>query len=189
MQYLKQKIITEGRSNNDDMLKVDSFLNHQIDVVLLNAMGKYFYERFAAKNITKILTVEVSGIAIACITAQYFDVPVVYAKKIQAANLDMDTYESTVYSFTKGIDYKIRVAKPYLNKEDRILIIDDFLAKGNAVLGLKEIIDQAGAALVGVGIVIEKEFQGGGKLLKEKGIDLESLAVIRSMKDGEIIFA
>ncbi|UWG95393.1 xanthine phosphoribosyltransferase [Dehalobacter sp. DCM] len=188
MHDLKEKIMTEGKVYRD-MLKVDSFLNHQIDVELFNTMGKEFHHRFAAKNITKILTIEVSGIAIACMTAQYFHVPVVYAKKMQAANLDADTYQSRVDSFTKGIDYTIRVDKQYLHQIDRILIIDDFLSKGNAVLGLKEIIDQAGAELMGVGIVIEKEFLGGGQILREQGIDVQSLAAVRSMEGGKIIFA
>lgn len=188
MELLKQKIRNEGRVIGQEILKVDSFLNHQIDVRFFNEMGKAFKEIFKDEAITRILTIEASGIGIACITAQYFDVPVVFAKKVESRNLDKDTYESEVYSFTKARSYKIRVSKRYIHPEDRILIIDDFLANGNAVVGLKNIIDQAGASLAGVGIVIEKGFQEGGRLLREKGIKVNSLAIVKSMRDGEIEF-
>ena len=186
MQFLKQKILEEGRVLGQDILKVDSFLNHQIDVKLFNEIGKEFKEEFYNKKITKILTIEASGIGIACITAQYFDVPVVFAKKTESKNLDQDTFESEVFSYTKGKSYKIRVAKRYMNPGDRVLIIDDFLANGKAVLGLKDIVDKAGAVLVGVGIVIEKGFQDGGRNLRSLGLNVKSLATIQSMKDGKI---
>jgi xanthine phosphoribosyltransferase len=189
MQLLKQRILEEGWVLGNDILKVDSFLNHQIDVALINEMGKEFFRIFGDRGINKILTIEASGIGIACITAQYFNVPVVFAKKTESRNLDADTYISTVFSYTRGKEYEIRVSRKYLNKEDRVLIIDDFLANGNAVLGLKSLIDQAGATLAGVGIVIEKKLQGGGKRLQEKGVEVHSLAVIQSMENGDIIFA
>lgn len=188
MQLLKEKILCEGRVIGQEILKVDSFLNHQIDVKLFNEMGKEFKERFKDEKVTKILTIEASGIGIACIAAQYFDVPVVFAKKTEARNLDESTYESEVYSFTKGKSYKIRVAKRYIQQSDSILVIDDFLANGKAALGLQSIIEQAGATLAGVGIVIEKGFQEGGRFLREKGIRLESLAIIESMEQGQIKF-
>lgn len=188
MQLLKQRILENGRVVGKDVLKVDSFLNHQIDVNLFNEIGKEFKERFKDKPITKILTIEASGIGIACITAQYFNVPVVFAKKTESKNLDKETYESEVYSFTKDKNYKIRVSKKYIQPEDHVLIIDDFLANGRAVLGLKEIVDSAGATLEGTGIVIEKGFQEGGKLLREKGISVSSLAIIKSMENGKIEF-
>ncbi|KAB3532743.1 xanthine phosphoribosyltransferase [Alkaliphilus pronyensis] len=188
MELLKKKILEVGRVEGDGILKVDSFLNHQLDVELLNEIGKEFYRLFKDYNITKILTAEVSGIAIAAITAQYFKVPVVFAKKTQSKNLDKDTYEGEVYSYTKDITYKIRVSKRYLDKKDNILIVDDFLANGQALLGLKQIIDSANCNLKGVGIVIEKGFQKGGKLIRDKGINVKSLAIIEEMKDGNIIF-
>lgn len=188
MQLLKQRIVEDGRVVGKDVLKVDSFLNHQIDVNLFNEIGKEFKERFKDKPITKILTIEASGIGIACIAAQYFNVPVVFAKKTESKNLDKETYESEVYSFTKDKNYKIRVSKKYMQPEDHVLIIDDFLANGRAVLGLKEIVDSAGATLEGTGIVIEKGFQEGGKLLREKGIPVSSLAIIKSMENGKIEF-
>lgn len=188
MQRLKEKIVKEGQALEGSILKVDGFLNHQIDVELLNEIGKEFKQRFRDNNITKILTVESSGIAVACITAQYFNVPVVFAKKTTAKNLDKAVYMGSVYSYTKDQHYTILVAKERLSKEDNILIIDDFLANGQAILGLKEIIDAAGASLAGVGIVIEKGFQKGGKLLREAGTHIESLAIIDSLEDGKIIF-
>ncbi|HEY5583734.1 MAG TPA: xanthine phosphoribosyltransferase [Ruminiclostridium sp.] len=189
MELLKQRILKDGKVIGNDILKVDSFLNHQMDVQLFNEMGKEFYKLFADKNITKILTIESSGIGIACIAAQYFNVPVVFAKKTEAKNLDSDAYLSEVFSFTKGKTYTVRVSKNYINSNDNILVIDDFLANGKAVLGLADIVDQAGAKLGGVGIAIEKGFQDGGKLLRESGIDLQSLAIVTSIQDGEISFA
>lgn len=188
MEELKQRIIEEGRIYGSEVLKVDSFLNHQMDIELFNNIGKEFYNHFKNYNINKILTIEASGIGIACIAAQYFHCPVVFAKKTQSLNLDLYTYESEVFSFTKNTNYKVRVSKRYLNEEDRVLIIDDFLANGKAVLGLENIINQANSKLCGVGIVIEKGFQDGGSLIKARGIDLYSLARIKSMKDGKVEF-
>lgn len=188
MQLLKDTILAQGRVDSEHILKVDGFLNHQIDVKLLNEIGKEFSAIYREKDVTKILTVEASGIAVACFVAQYFDVPVIFAKKTESKNLDENTYESQVFSFTKDRYYKIRVSKRYLTAEDKVLIIDDFLANGQAVLGLNDIVQQAGAELVGVGIVIEKGFQKGSKLLRDQGIRVDSLAVIKSMKPGEIVF-
>lgn len=185
---MKRKILEEGEVIGEDILKVDSFLNHQLDIDFLNEVGREFFNRFKDENITRILTIESSGIAVAAIAAQYFKVPVVFAKKNISRNLDPDIYTSEVFSFTKGTTYQIKVAKKYLTKEDRILVIDDFLANGRAALGLKDIIEQAGAHLCGVGIVIEKGFQQGGKSLREAGINLYSLAIIDSMQDGKIVF-
>lgn len=186
MELLKRKILEQGRVIDGDILKVDSFLNHQIDIALFNEMGKEFKRRFHDKKITKILTIESSGIAVACIAAQYFNVPVVFAKKTESRNLDKETYESEVYSFTKGKTYKIRVSKRYLTEQDHVLVIDDFLANGKAAQGLIEIVRQAGAVLEGVGIVIEKGFQDGGKLLREQGIQVESLVIIESFHQNQI---
>lgn len=188
MEDLKQKIIDEGTVVGSSILKVDSFLNHQLDINFLNKVGKEFYKRFKNQEITKILTIEASGIAVACLTAQYFDVPVVFAKKTESKNLDKETYVSDVHSFTRGITYQIKVSQKYINKYDKILIIDDFLANGRAVLGLKDIIEQAGATLMGVGIVIEKGFQEGGQMLRTNGVNLESLAIVESMQDGKVRF-
>lgn len=188
MELLKQRILNDGKVVGNDILKVDSFLNHQMDVKLFNEMGKEFYKIFAQHNITKILTIEASGIGIACITAQYFNVPVVFAKKSEAKNLNSDTYLSEVFSFTKGKAYIIRVSKNYINSNDTVLIIDDFLANGKAALGLADIVGQAGAKLGGVGIAIEKGFQEGGKILREKGINLQSLAILKGMQGGNISF-
>jgi xanthine phosphoribosyltransferase len=188
VQLLKEKILKHGKKLEGNILKVDSFLNHQIDIELLNEIGKEFKKRFQDKKVTKILTVEASGIAIAVIAAQYFNVPVVFAKKTESKTLDKKVYEGSVYSYTKAQHYKIRVSKDYISKEDNILIIDDFLANGQAILGLKEIVDAANANLVGVGIVIEKGFQMGGSLLREAGINVESLAIIDSLEQDEIVF-
>ncbi len=188
MDLLKDAIINRGQVIDNEILKVDSFLNHQIDVNLLNEIGKELKKRFGNKNITKILTVEASGIAIACIVAQYFNVPVVFAKKTESKNLDKETYESDVYSFTKGKTYKIKVSKKYIDVSDRILVVDDFLANGRAAIGLKEIIESAGAELAGIGIVIEKGFQEGGQILRGMGVHVESLAIIDLMSEKEIKF-
>lgn len=188
MELLKNKIIKEGTVIEDKILKVDNFLNHQLDVNLFNEMGKEFKKRFKDKKITKILTVESSGIAIACIAAQYFNVPVVFAKKHSGNNMDKDTYEAGVYSFTKQKDYKIQVSKKYINDEDKVLIIDDFLASGSAISGLIEIVESANGVVQGVGIVIEKHFQNGRKIIENKNIQLESLAIVDSMIEGKVIF-
>lgn len=188
MELLKQRILTEGKAIGNRILMVDSFLNHQIDVSLLNDIGKEFKKRFANEKVTKILTIEASGIAIACLTAQYFGVSVIFAKKTDAANQDTEVYESDVYSFTRKRSYRIRVSKKYLSAGDCVLIIDDFLAAGKATNGLIHIVEQAGAALAGVGIVIEKGFQQGGNDLRGQGIRLESLAIVDAMEEGRITF-
>lgn len=188
MELLKQRILKEAVVVNDRVIKVDSFLNHQIDIELFNQIGQEFKKRFAGKEITKLLTVEASGIGIAVITAQYFHVPVVFAKKHEAVNLDRETFQSQVFSFTKCKTYNIRVAKNYLTPQDKVLIIDDFLANGNAALGMINIVREAGAEVAGLGIVIEKLFQNGRDKIINQGIQLESLAIIESLKNGDIIF-
>ncbi|MBP2026773.1 xanthine phosphoribosyltransferase [Acetoanaerobium pronyense] len=188
MELLKKRIIEDGRVLEGEVLKVDNFLNHQLDISLLNEIGKEFKEIFKDLKITKILTAEVSGIAIAAIAAQYFNVPVVFAKKTESKNLDKETFEGSVYSYTKEKHYKIRVSKRYISSEDKILIIDDFLAHGEAILGLKEIVDEAQAELMGVGVVIEKGFQKGGDKLRQMNLNVHSLASIKEMVDGKIIF-
>ena len=190
MELLKKRICENGKVIGEDILKVDSFLNHQMDVQLFQEIGKEFKRRFEAEKITKILTVESSGIGVACITAQYFDnVPVVFAKKYQARNMAADVYESKVFSYTKGTEYHIRVDKEYLKPEDNVLIIDDFLAKGSAVAGLLDIVGQAGARVAGVGIVIEKSFQEGRETILKKNVRLESLARIQALTGGKSTFA
>ena len=191
MKLLKERIRREGNVKPGNVLKVDMFLNHQIDVALMNEIGKEFKRLFNDKKITKILTIEASGIAIACIAAQYFNVPVVFAKKAQSINLDGDSYTTQIESFTHKKVYDVIVSKKYISSDDRILIIDDFLANGCALLGLIDIVESAGAALEGIGIVIEKGFQSGGKAIRDKGIDLKSLANIESMnaETGEVVFS
>ena len=188
MELLKNRILKDGKVIGDSIIKVDSFLNHQLDIDLFNEIGREFKERFSDEKISRILTVEASGIAVACIAAQYFKVPVVFAKKYEALNLDSDTYQSEVYSFTKQRNYNIRVSKKYITPEDNVLIIDDFLANGKAASGLVDIVRQAGARVAGVGIVIEKGFQKGREALRQKGVRIESLVIIKSMDEGVIIF-
>lgn len=189
MKLLEEKIRSEGRISEGGVLKVDSFLNHQLDVEFLNEMGKEFKRLFSDVEITKILTIEASGIAIASIAAQYFgNVPVVFAKKTESKNLDADTYDSDVFSFTKGKTYKIKVSKRYMNKGDKVLILDDFLANGFATLGMIDIVKKAEAEVAGVGIVIEKSFQSGGNILRELGVNLHSLARIEFDEKNQIIF-
>lgn len=191
MELLKQRIKKDGVVKKGNVLKVDSFLNHKIDVRLYEEIGKEFYRLFGNENVTKILTIEASGIGIACVTAQAFGyIPVVFAKKSKTTNISNDVYTSKITSYTHGVDYDIMVSKDYISKDDRVLIIDDFLANGEAVNGLSSLVSQAGAKLVGTGIVIEKGFQQGGKELREKGMHLESLAIVESMNDetGEIVF-
>lgn len=188
VELLKKRILEEGKTIGSDVVKVDMFLNHQIDVELLCEIGKEFHRLFAASNINKIVTIEASGIGIACIAAQYFSVPVVFAKKGAHKNVGSNVYSSVVHSFTKGTDSNVTVSKDYINKGDKILIIDDFLANGAAVSGLIDIINQAGAELEGVGIAIEKGFQPGRKVLEEKGARVESLAIIEKMGNGTITF-
>ena len=188
MEYLKQRILKDGVIKEGGILKVDSFLNHQIDVEVLNEIGKEFKKRFSDRKVTKILTVESSGIAIAVIAAQYFNVPVLFAKKTESSNMDKKTYESEVYSYTRGKTYKIRISRNYLSKDDKVLVIDDFLANGSAALGLVNLVESAGAELSGIGIVIEKSFQDGGKKLREKGINLHSLAKVEFDNENRIVF-
>lgn len=185
MQLLKDRIIKDGKIRSGNVLKVDSFLNHQMDIELFGEIGKEFKRRFADSEVTKILTIEASGIGIACITAQYFKVPVVFAKKNQTKNIVGEVFTSQVESFTHGRVYDIIVAKQFLKPEDKVLIIDDFLANGAALLGLTKLVTDAKATLVGAGIVIEKGFQDGGKLIRDKGIRVESLAIIDAMSEEE----
>lgn len=189
MKLLEDRILKDGHIGTDNVLKVDSFLNHQIDVNFVCELGKEFYRLFKDENITKILTIEASGIGIACLAAQYFGVPVVFAKKTKTINIYSDTYNATVHSYTHKKDYDIVVSKEFLNKEDNVLIIDDFLAKGSALTALLMLIEKAGAKTAGAGIVIEKAYQGGGNLVRDMGIRVESLAKIKSIseKDG-IVF-
>ena len=187
VELLKERILKDGRVIGNDLLKVDSFINHQIDVDLLQKIGEEFFHRFDGRGINKIMTVEASGIGIACMTAQYFSVPVVFAKKGNARNIGDDLYQAEVYSFTKGQTYTVAVSKSYLGPRDTVLIVDDFLANGQAALGLVDILSQAGASLAGVGIVIEKGFQKGSRLLRERGIEVQSLAIVDGFCDGKVI--
>lgn len=189
MKLLEDRILKDGHIGADNVLKVDSFLNHQIDVNFVYELGKEFYRLFKDENITKILTIEASGIGIACLAAQYFGVPVVFAKKTKTINIYSDTYNATVHSYTHKKDYDIVVSKEFLSKEDNVLIIDDFLAKGSALTALLMLIEKAGAKTAGAGIVIEKAYQGGGNIVRDMGIRVESLAKIKSIskKDG-IVF-
>ena len=188
MELLKQKILDEGKTIGSDVVKVDMFLNHQIDVDLLCEIGKEFRRIFDSEKINKIITIEASGIGIACIAAQYFSVPVVFAKKGANRNVGDNIYKADVYSFTKGITTTIGISKEYITEDDHILIIDDFMANGKAVHGLINIINQAGASVEGIGIVIEKGFQPGGDALRSLGYRVESLAVIKSIDDGKVVF-
>jgi xanthine phosphoribosyltransferase len=188
MELLKERIREQGKAIGTDIIKVDMFLNHQIDVDLLNEIGKEFKRLFEKEKINKILTIEASGIGIACIAAQYFSVPVVFAKKGANRNVGDNIYKADVYSFTKGTTTTIGVSKDYLSKDDHILIIDDFMANGKAVHGLINIINQAGATVEGIGIVIEKGFQPGGDALRSLGYRVESLAVIKSIDNGDVVF-
>ncbi|NLB16467.1 MAG: xanthine phosphoribosyltransferase [Clostridiales bacterium] len=194
MNFLEKRILEEGTVEPGGIIKVDSFLNHKMDIGLLNEIGAEFGRLFAEDRVDKILTVEASGIGIACIAAQYFKTddgkmpPVVFAKKSQTLNLSNDVYHATVASYTHQNENIIRISKKYLSAGDRCLIIDDFLAAGNAVAGLCEIIKQAGAVCVGVGICVEKAFQPGGKRLLDLGIKLCSLAIIRLDDSGGIYF-
>ena len=187
MQLLKDRILKDGIVKEGNVLKVDSFLNHQMDISLFEEIGKEFKKRFEGESINKILTIEASGIGIACIAARYFNVPVVFAKKSKTKNIAGDVYTSRVESFTHGRIYDIMVSKDFLNSDDRVLLIDDFLANGCALEGLAELVRSAGATLVGAGIVIEKGFQRGGDLLRSKGVRVESLAIIDHMDESGII--
>ena len=190
MQLLKDRIRKDGKIKEGNVLKVDSFLNHQMDVKLFQEIGKEFKRRFEGEEITKILTIEASGIGIACIVAEHFDVPVVFAKKTQTKNIAGDVYTTKVESFTHGRVYDIIVSREFLGKGDKVLLIDDFLANGKALEGLAELVKKSGAELVGAGVVIEKGFQVGGDIIRSKGIHLESLAIVESMdeKTGEVVF-
>ena len=190
MKLLEDRIRRDGRVKAGNVLKVDSFLNHQLDIDLYNEMGKEFRRLFPSDNITKLLTIEASGIGIACIAAQYFHVPVVFAKKSQSINLDGSVYAARVQSITHGRIYDVIVSEKFLSPADHVLILDDFLANGCAVSGLIELVESAGASIEGVGIAVEKGFQEGGRLLREKGIRVESLAIVESMDadTGEIRF-
>ncbi|HNX64076.1 MAG TPA: xanthine phosphoribosyltransferase [Oscillospiraceae bacterium] len=190
MELLKERILKDGNVKAGNVLKVDSFLNHQIDITLLNEIGKEFKRLFSDVRITKILTIEASGIGITCITAQYFNVPVVFAKKSQSKNIDGDVFLSQVKSYTHGMTYDVIVSKKFISRDDNILIIDDFLANGCALSGLADIVRDSGASLAGAGIVIEKGFQEGGKNLRAQGIRVESLAIIESMDENTgVIFS
>ena len=190
MKLLEERIRKDGIVKEGNVLKVDSFLNHQMDTDLFNEMGKEFKRLFADKPINKILTIEASGIGIACIVAQHFHVPVVFAKKSQSINIDGDVYSTKIESFTHKKVYDVIVSKKYIGKDDHILLIDDFLANGCALEGLIDLVQSAGATVEGIGIAVEKGFQEGGKRIREKGVQLESLAIVEAMdsKTGEITF-
>lgn len=190
MKLLQDRIRKDGKIQAGNVLKVDSFLNHQMDINLFQEIGKEFKRRFADHEINKILTIEASGIGIACVVAQSFDVPVVFAKKTKTKNIAGEVYTSKVESFTHGRVYDIIVSKEFLGTGDKVLLIDDFLANGKALEGLAALVQESGAELVGAGIVIEKGFQQGGDLIRSQGIRLESLAIVDSMDEnnGTIVF-
>ena len=190
MNFLDEKILKDGIVKEGNVLKVDSFLNHQMDIELFNEMGKEWKKRFEGKNINKVLTIEASGIGIACIVAQHFGVPVVFAKKSKIIYLEGDMYTAEVESFTHKNKNQVIVSKQYLDENDHVLLIDDFLANGCALQGLIQIVQSAGATVEGIGIAIEKGFQSGGKIIRNFGYQLESLAIVESKnwETGEIIF-
>lgn len=190
MNFLEERIVKDGIIKEGNVLKVDSFLNHQMDISLFNQMGAEFKKRFEGKNINKILTIEASGIGIACVAAMHFNVPVVFAKKAKSINIDGDMYIAEVESFTHKCKNQVIVSKKFLNEDDHVLIIDDFLANGCALQGLISIIKQAGGTVEGIGIAIEKGFQNGGKIIRNLGYQLESLAIVDSMdaEKGTITF-
>jgi len=190
MKLLEERIQKDGVVKEGNILKVDSFLNHQMDIALFAEMGKEWKRLFSHKKINKILTIEASGIGIACIVAREFGVPVVFAKKTQTLNIDGEVYSSRIHSFTHSRDYDVIVSKKFLGKEDHVLIIDDFLANGCALEGLMNMVIDSGATLEGIGIAVEKGFQQGGKLIRDKNVQLESLAIVESMNaaTGEIVF-
>ena len=178
MKFLEDRIMQDGQMRPGNILKVDAFLNHQLDVDLLDKIGQEFYRIYKDDGINKILTIEASGIAIACMTARYFNVPVVFAKKAKSKNLDGEVYTSTVHSFTYGREYNITLSKKFLSPSDKVLIVDDFLAVGKAMQGLLDVCSQAGATVGGIGIAIEKGFQPGGENLRAAGYKLTSLAIV-----------
>ncbi len=190
MNFLEERIAKDGIVKEGNVLKVDSFLNHQMDIELLNEIGKEFKRRFDGKPINKILTIEASGIGIACIAAQYFGAPVVFAKKTKSINLEGEMYVAEVESFTHKCKNQVIVAKKFLGEDDHVLIIDDFLANGCALQGLIQIVQSAGATVEGIGITVEKGFQSGGRIIRNLGYQLESLAIIDSMdcENGTIHF-
>ena len=190
MNFLEERILRDGIVKEGNVLKVDSFLNHQMDISLFEQMGEEFKKRFAGKEINKIVTIEASGIGIACVVAKYFNVPVVFAKKSKSINIEGDMYAAEVESFTHKCKNQVIVSKKFLSPEDKVLIIDDFLANGCALQGLISIITEAGASVEGIGIAIEKGFQMGGKLIRNLGYQLESLAIVDSMNADtkEIVF-
>lgn len=187
---LEEKIISDGEVLDGEVLRVDSFLNHQIDIAIIRWIGEEFKRRFEGVEVDKILTIEASGIALASMTASFFNVPVLFAKKTRSVNVTGGRFCSEVDSFTHKCKYRIFVAEKYLSKGEKVLIIDDFLATGSALEGLVDLANQAGAEVVGIGIAIEKGFQDGGKIIRDKGYRLESLAIVESMdgKTGEIKF-
>ncbi|MBP3435792.1 MAG: xanthine phosphoribosyltransferase [Clostridia bacterium] len=188
MKLLEDRILQDGQFLPGNVLKVDSFLNHQIDVAFVCKLGQEFERLFRDAGVTKILTIEASGIGIACLTAQYFGVPVVFAKKSKTTNIFGDVYTATVESYTHGTTSQIIVSSRFLQPEDRVLIIDDFLANGQALNGLIQVVETAGATVVGAGIVFEKAFQPGGDLIRSRGIRVESLARIAAMDGANITF-
>lgn len=188
MNFLEERILKEGHVRPGNILKVDSFLNHQIDVELLDQIGEAFYKKYRDAGITRILTIESSGIAIAAMTARYFKVPFVFAKKAKSKNIDGDVYTSCVHSYTYDKDYDITLSMKYLGADDTVFIIDDFMATGKAMNGLLDICNQAGAKVAGIGIAIEKGFQDGGDELRKKGYNVTSLAIVDSMDDCKLVF-
>ncbi len=190
MNCLEERIVKDGIVKEGNVLKVDSFLNHQMDIELFNEMGKEWKKRFEGKNINKILTIEASGIGIACIVAQHFGVPVVFAKKSKSINLEGEMYTAEVESFTHKNKNQVIVSKKFLDENDHVLIIDDFLANGCALQGLIQIVQSAGATVEGIGIAVEKGFQTGGRIIRNLGFQLESLAIVEEMnwETGEIKF-
>ena len=188
MELLEERIRRDGRVKGEDVLKVDSFLNHQMDVALFREIGQEFYRLFGESGVTKILTIEASGIGIACVTAEFFGCPVIFAKKSKTKNIAGEVYSTKVTSFTHGNVNTVIVSKKFLKPGDRVLIIDDFLANGAAMMGLIDLVHQAGATLVGCGIAVEKAFQPGGKRLRDMGIRVESLARVSRLGDGVIEF-
>ncbi len=190
MQLLEEKIIKDGKVFSGNVLKVDSFLNHQIDVNLLDKMGEEIKALYKDVNVTKVLTIEASGIGVGCMVAKHFNCPLLFAKKSKTLNIKGDVYTSKVESFTHQCTYDIIVSKDFLKENDTVLIVDDFLAKGNALIGLIDIVNQAGAKLAGCAIAIEKGYQGGGDKLRAEGIRVESMAIVEEMDDktGKIVF-
>ena len=188
MKLLEERIAKDGQVFPGNILKVDSFLNHQIDVGLLSEMGKEIKRLYENEGINKILTIEASGIAIACIAAKYFDCPVLFAKKTKTKNIANSVYKTQVRSFTHGTEYDVIVSKDFIGENDKVLIVDDFLAEGNALLGLIDLCNQAGAKVAGCAIAVEKGFQQGRERVESKGIRVESLAIVERMEDSRVIF-